>query len=80
MAANQARSISGPRVIGQGMILDGQSVLDRTPPPAGPMFRRPLDEYCREGAIGGLGAFGPAVRRKIIRETAGLSGPAIGYA
>ncbi len=74
----------------QGIILNGLAVLDRSPPPSGMANAQPLDEYYRDRVIGGPGAFvmaadgfeafEPAVKRKIIREVAGLSGPTIEYA
>ena len=89
---NSGRDLTLARqaAVEQGIILNGLAVLDRTPPPAGLMAQQPLDDYYRERVIGGPGAFvmaadgfeafEPAVRRKIIREVAGLSGPVIEYA
>ncbi|MCX7373673.1 MAG: DUF1194 domain-containing protein [Alphaproteobacteria bacterium] len=88
---NSGRDLALARqaAVEQGIILNGLAVLDRTPPPGGLMSQQPLDEYYRERVIGGPGAFvmaadgfeafEPAVRRKIIREVAGLPGPLIEY-
>ncbi len=86
---NSGRDIGLARqeAIEQGIILNGLAVLDRSPPPAGIGPSQPLDEYYRDRVIGGPGAFvmaaegfeafEPAVRRKIIREVAGRSGPVV---
>jgi hypothetical protein len=80
--AEQARD----RAVAEGITINGLPILNDRPtfgrPP--PM---PLDQYYRESVIGGQGAFmiaaedfdsfGQAVRRKLIREIAGLSGPVI---
>jgi len=78
--AEQARD----RAVAEGITINGLPILnDRPtfgrPPPL------PLDAYYRESVIGGQGAFlipaedfeafGNAVRRKLIREVAGLGGP-----
>jgi hypothetical protein len=78
--AEQARD----RAVAEGITINGLPILnDRPtfgrPPPI------PLDQYFRESVIGGQGAFmvvaedfesfGNAVRRKLIREIAGLGGP-----
>jgi hypothetical protein len=83
--AEQARD----RAVADGITINGLPILnDRPtfgrPPPI------PLDIYYRESVIGGTGAFviaaedfesfGQAVRRKLIREIAGLSGPTLDYA
>lgn len=80
--AEQARD----RAVAEGITINGLPILnDRPtfgrPPPI------PLDQYYRESVIGGPGAFviaaedfesfGNAVRRKLIREIAGLGGPAV---
>lgn len=80
--AEQARD----RAVADGITINGLPILnDRPtfgrPPPV------PLDQYFRESVIGGPGAFviaaedfeafGQAVRRKLIREIAGLSGPVL---
>jgi hypothetical protein len=72
------------RAVAEGITINGLPILnDRPtfgrPPPV------PLDVYFRESVIGGTGAFviaaedfesfGQAVRRKLIREIAGLGGP-----
>jgi hypothetical protein len=64
-------------------ILNDRPTFGRAPP-------IPLDIYYRESVIGGQGAFmiaaedfeafGNAVRRKLIREIAGLPGPLVEYA
>jgi len=82
--AEQARD----RAAAEGITINGLPILnDRPtfgrPPPV------PLDQYYRESVIGGPGAFmiaaedfeafGNAVRRKLIREIAGLGGPVVSY-
>jgi hypothetical protein len=74
------------RAVAEGITINGLPILnDRPtfgrPPPV------PLDIYYRESVIGGSGAFmiaaedfeafGQAVRRKLIREIAGLDGPVV---
>ncbi|WP_431283542.1 DUF1194 domain-containing protein [Humitalea sp. 24SJ18S-53] len=81
-------AVSREAVLEAGIVVNGLAVLDRTPPPTqfaamGP----PLDDYYRDEVIGGPGsflmvaegfeAFEQAVKRKIIREVAGLSGPSV---
>lgn len=81
--AEQARD----RAVAEGIVINGLPIVnDRPtfgrPPPL------PLDEYYRESVIGGPGAFvivaedfesfGNALKRKLIREIAGLSGPVAG--
>jgi len=83
--AEQARD----RAVADGIIINGLPILNDRPtfgraPPI------PLDIYYRESVAGGPGAFvivaedfdafGQAVRRKLIREIANLTGPAIEYA
>jgi hypothetical protein len=83
--AEQARD----RAVAEGMTINGLPILNDRPtfgraPPI------PLDIYFREAVIGGQGAFmiaaedfeafGNAVRRKLIREIAGRSGPVAEYA
>jgi hypothetical protein len=83
--AEQARD----RAVAEGITINGLPILnDRPtfgrPPPV------PLDQYYRDSVIGGAGAFmiaaedfeafGNAVRRKLIREIAGLSGKLVDYA
>jgi len=75
------------RAVAEGIVVNGLPIVnDRPtfgrPPPL------PLDEYYRESVIGGPGAFvivaedfesfGNALKRKLIREIAGLSGPVVG--
>jgi len=84
---NSGRDVAMARsdALGRGIVLNGLAVLDRSPPPAGLMQMQPLDEYYQDRVIGGPGsfvmvaegfaAFESAVRRKIIREVAGLAGP-----
>jgi hypothetical protein len=83
--AEQARD----RAVADGITINGLPILnDRPtfgrPPPI------PLDDYFRQSVVGGPGAFviaaedfeafGNAVRRKLIREIAGLPGPAVSRA
>jgi len=83
--AEQARD----RAVAEGITINGLPILnDRPtfgrPPPV------PLDQYYRESVVGGPGAFviaaedfdafGQAVRRKLIREVAGLAGPVVEFA
>lgn len=84
---NSGRDVALARAdaLGRGIVLNGLAVLDRSPPPVGLMQMQPLDEYYQDRVIGGPGsfvmvaegfeAFESAVRRKIIREVAGLRGP-----
>ncbi len=77
------------RAVADGITINGLPILNDRPtfgraPPI------PLDQYFRDSVIGGQGAFmiaaedfeafGNAVRRKLIREIAGLSGPLVTYA
>lgn len=77
------------RAVVDGITINGLPILNDRPtfgraPPV------PLDIYYRDSVIGGQGAFmiaaedfesfGNAVRRKLIREIAGLSGPISSYA
>jgi hypothetical protein len=72
------------RAVAEGITINGLPILNDRPtfgrrPPV------PLDQYYLESVIGGQGAFmvpaedfeafGTAVRRKLIREIAGLAGP-----
>jgi hypothetical protein len=80
--AEQARD----RAVAEGITINGLPILNDRP-----TFGRPspvpLDQYFRESVIGGIGAFvipaedfeafGQAVRRKLIREIAGLPGPVL---
>ena len=72
----------------RGIVLNGLAVKDRSPPPAAMIAGLPpVDEYYRDEVIGGPGAFlmvaegydafADAVRRKLIREIAGLPGPLV---
>lgn len=78
--------VARDRAVAEGITINGLPILnDRPtfgrPPPV------PLDVYFRESVVGGPGAFviaaedfeafGQAVRRKLIREIAGLDGPAL---
>lgn len=75
------------RLVAEGVTINGLPIVNDRPT-FGRMPPIPLDEYYRESVIGGPGAFvivaedfqsfGHAVKRKLIREVAGLSGPAIG--
>lgn len=75
------------QAVAEGIVINGLPIVnDRPtfgrPPPL------PLDEYYRESVIGGPGAFvivaedfesfGNALKRKLIREIAGLPGPVAG--
>lgn len=77
------------RAVADGITINGLPILNDRPtfgraPPV------PLDIYYRDSVIGGQGAFmiaaedfeafGNAVRRKLIREIAGLPGPVSNYA
>jgi hypothetical protein len=77
------------RLVAEGIIINGLPIVnDRPTYGRGPQL--PLDQYYRDSVIGGTGAFlvvaedfnsfGLAVRRKLIREIAGLPGPAIEHA
>jgi hypothetical protein len=75
------------RVVGEGVTINGLPIMNDRP-----TFGRPspvpLDQYYRDSVIGGDGAFliaaedfesfGNAVRRKLVREIAGLPGPVFG--
>ena len=75
------------RVVAQGVTINGLPIINDRP-----TFGRPspvpLDQYYRDSVIGGdgafliaaedFGAFGNAVRRKLVREIAGLPGPFFG--
>ncbi|WP_203071199.1 DUF1194 domain-containing protein [Falsiroseomonas ponticola] len=77
------------RAVAEGITINGLPILNDRPtfgraPPV------PLDIYYRDSVIGGQGAFmiaaedfeafGNAVRRKLIREIAGVAGPVIRHA
>ncbi|MBP0443169.1 DUF1194 domain-containing protein [Roseomonas sp. SSH11] len=75
------------RVVAEGVTINGLPIINDRP-----TFGRPspvpLDQYYRDSVIGGEGAFliaaedfasfGNAVRRKMVREIAGLPGPVFG--
>ncbi|MFC0387431.1 DUF1194 domain-containing protein [Muricoccus vinaceus] len=75
------------RLVAEGITINGLPIMNDRP-----TFGRPspipLDQYYRDSVIGGDGAFliaaedfeafGNAVRRKLVREIAGLPGPAFG--
>lgn len=80
--------VARDRAVAEGITINGLPILnDRPtfgrPPPV------PLDVYFRESVVGGPGAFviaaedfeafGQAVRRKLIREIAGLPGPVVSF-
>ncbi|HZF76918.1 MAG TPA: DUF1194 domain-containing protein [Acetobacteraceae bacterium] len=85
---NSGRPLGEARasLLAQGVVVNGLAVLDRTPLPWA-TEQAPLDDYYRQEVIGGPGAFlmvaegfdafEAAVKRKIIREIAGLSGPQV---
>ena len=75
------------RAVAEGIIINGLPIINDRPtfgrrPPV------PLDQYYQESVIGGIGAFmivaedfesfGIAVKRKLIREIASISGPVRG--
>ena len=72
------------RAVAQGIVINGLPIMNDRPT-FGRRSPVPLDQYFEESVIGGDGAFlvaaedfdafGSAVRRKLIREIAGLSGP-----
>jgi hypothetical protein len=87
---NSGRPVTGARdeAVAQGVVINGLPVINDRPDPF-PMRQPPLDDYYREQVIGGPGAFvevasgfeafDSAVRRKLLREIAGLPpGAAIG--
>ena len=75
------------RLVAEGITINGLPIMNDRP-----TFGRPspipLDQYYRDSVIGGDGAFliaaedfeafGNAVRRKLVREIAGLPGPVFG--
>ncbi len=75
------------RLVAEGVTINGLPIVNDRPT-FGRMPPIPLDEYYRDSVIGGAGAFvivaedfqsfGNAVKRKLIREIAGLPGPTIG--
>ena len=74
------------RAVAEGVTINGLPIVNDRPT-FGRMPPIPLDEYYRDSVIGGPGAFvivaedfnsfGLAVKRKLIREIAGLPGPVI---
>ncbi|HWT08226.1 MAG TPA: DUF1194 domain-containing protein [Roseomonas sp.] len=85
---NSGRPLPDARAeaLGQGIVLNGLAVLDRSPQPSTLLAGLPpVDEYYRNEVIGGPGAFlmvaegyeafAGAVRRKIIREIAAIPAP-----
>ncbi|PHK95081.1 hypothetical protein CR162_10040 [Pseudoroseomonas rhizosphaerae] len=70
--------------VAQGIVINGLPIINDNPT-FGRRLSIPLDQYYAESVIGGDGAFlvaaddfasfGVAVRRKLIREIAGLDGP-----
>jgi hypothetical protein len=72
------------RAVAEGVVINGLPILNDRPG-FGRRPAVPLDQYYAESVIGGDGAFlvatedfetfGMAVRRKLIREIAGLPGP-----
>ncbi len=75
------------RVVADGIVINGLPIINDRPT-FGRMPPVPLDEYFQANVIGGSGAFmivaenfesfGNAVKRKLIREIAGLPGPVYG--
>ena len=74
------------RVLAEGIVINGLPIVNDRPT-FGRMPPIPIDEYYRDQVIGGAGAFlvvaadfasfGLAVKRKLIREIAGLPGTLI---
>lgn len=75
------------RAVAEGIVINGLPIVNDRPT-FGRLPPVPLDEYFRDTVVGGPGAFvivaenfesfGAAVKRKLIREIAGLDGPRIG--
>jgi len=75
------------RAVAEGITINGLPILNDRPTFGRPL-PLPLDQYFEQAVIGGPGAFllaaadfeafGGAVRRKLVREIAGLDGPARG--
>lgn len=75
--------------VAQGIVINGLPIMNDNPT-FGRRLAVPLDRYYADSVIGGVGAFlvaaenfesfGIAVRRKLIREIAGLGGPAMSHA
>ncbi|NOG70585.1 DUF1194 domain-containing protein [Roseicella sp. DB1501] len=74
------------RLVAEGVTINGLPIVNDRPT-FGRMPPIPLDDYYRDSVIGGPGAFvvvaedfqsfGNAVKRKLIREVAGLPGPVV---
>jgi len=85
---NSGPPVEGARdaVVAQGIVINGLPIMNDRPT-FGRRPALPLDRYYAEAVIGGPGAFvvaaedfesfGAAVRRKLIREIAGLPGPVL---
>lgn len=75
--------------VAQGIVINGLPIINDNPS-FGRRINIPLDQYYADSVIGGDGAFlvvaedfesfGTAVRRKLIREIAGLGGPRLTHA
>ena len=75
------------RLVAEGITINGLPIVNDRPT-FGRVSPIPLDVYYRDSVIGGDGAFlvtaedfdafGSAVRRKLVREIAGLPGPVLG--
>ncbi|MDJ0387643.1 DUF1194 domain-containing protein [Roseomonas sp. E05] len=88
---NSGPPVEGARdaAVAQGIVINGLPIINDRPT-FGRRPALPLDQYYAEAVIGGPGAFivaaegfdsfGTAVRRKLIREIAGLPGPVREYA
>ena len=88
---NSGPPVEGARdaAVAQGIVINGLPIMNDRPT-FGRRPALPLDQYYAEAVIGGPGAFvvaaqdfesfGTAVRRKLIREIAGLRGPVLEYA
>ncbi|MXP64852.1 DUF1194 domain-containing protein [Roseomonas sp. M0104] len=85
---NSGPPVEGARdaAVAQGVVINGLPIMNDRPT-FGRRPALPLDQYYAEAVIGGPGAFvisvedfesfGTAVRRKLIREIAGLPGPVL---
>jgi hypothetical protein len=79
--------VARDRAVAEGIVINGLPIVNDRPT-FGRMPPVPLDEYYRDNVVGGDGAFvivaqdfesfGNAVKRKLIREIAGLPGPLMG--
>jgi hypothetical protein len=73
--------------LAKGITINGLPIMNNRPNPYGRPPDRDLDKYYRNEVIGGrgafivvaqgFGAFAEAIRAKLIREVAGLSGPVV---